>query len=362
MYQILNELPLFQENRIFTEEEAKELSKYRIIQKNLVHFQGFPDHLYNEELLKSKKYFGQYGNIIKIILSKKTDSFNQKNKNSAYITFESKEQAAYAILAVDSIKIDKQLVRAFFGTTKYCNHFLNNYQCFSENKCNFLHYLADPNDVIKENDKYGYTDHIKLAKKIVAFDSYHSKCYIKNNKCPIKTKLPPIESIYSKEDISIKSKVIQRECSNFSENSTEASNEIDSYHKAKSKSSKSISDDENEKSPTTIINNFCSGLEHNNNNDNYLFSSKIKSRFFDNNNNQDYIDSDSFSRHFDYLRANDSNNNNYTKIIDNLLCRLSFFYEFNDYISFDELCLDYCTNLYNQTKDNEIREIIAKIF
>ena len=41
-------------NKYFTEEEPKKLSKLRIIQKNLVHFQNFPDFLLNKELLSSK--------------------------------------------------------------------------------------------------------------------------------------------------------------------------------------------------------------------------------------------------------------------------------------------------------------------
>ena len=101
---------------MLSEDESKILSKQRIIQKNLVHFQGFPDRLYNKELLASEEYFGQYGLISKIILTNKVERKTNRRSNSAYITFYSYEQAAYAILSVDSIKIDDMLVRAFFGT------------------------------------------------------------------------------------------------------------------------------------------------------------------------------------------------------------------------------------------------------
>ena len=145
---------------ILTEESILALSKQRIIQKNLVHFQGFPDSIYDKDLLLSPEYFGQYGNIIKIVLVSKEDKVFKKKTNSAYLTFETKEQAAYCILSVDSIKIDNQLVRAFFGTTKYCNHFLNNYNCFNEEKCMFLHHIAEPSDIINENTKFGYGDQL----------------------------------------------------------------------------------------------------------------------------------------------------------------------------------------------------------
>ncbi len=104
---------------IFTEKSLLTLSKQRIIQKNLVHFQGFPDSINDKELLLSPQYFGKYGHITKIYLVSKEDKILKKKINSAYITFETKEQAAYCILSVDSIIISNHLVRAFFGTTKY---------------------------------------------------------------------------------------------------------------------------------------------------------------------------------------------------------------------------------------------------
>ena len=55
----------------FTKEDIYYLSKCRIIQKNLVHFYGFPDYLYKKEILISPEYFGQYGVITKIVLVSK---------------------------------------------------------------------------------------------------------------------------------------------------------------------------------------------------------------------------------------------------------------------------------------------------
>ena len=85
----------------FIQEIRLTLLKQRIIQKNLVHFQGFPDYLFNENLLISPEYLGQYGTIIKIVLASKEDKASNKKVNSAYITFETKEQAAYCILTLD---------------------------------------------------------------------------------------------------------------------------------------------------------------------------------------------------------------------------------------------------------------------
>ena len=188
----------------FTKENQIYLSKLRIIQKNLVHFQGFPDNIADKNLLAEKEYFGQYGNILKIVVVSKYDEVSKKKSKSAYITFSSNEEAAYAILAVDSIEIDGQIVRAFFGTSKYCVHFLNNEECFNKEKCMFIHELADDNDVLGINSKFGYSEHIKLAKKIINYDSLFTQNYISNLKLNFHTILPKITVIYSKEEINIK--------------------------------------------------------------------------------------------------------------------------------------------------------------
>lgn len=44
-------------------------------------------------------------------------------KYSAYITYSNEREAALAILCVDSLMIQGKIIRAFFGTTKYCKYF-----------------------------------------------------------------------------------------------------------------------------------------------------------------------------------------------------------------------------------------------
>ena len=88
---------------IFSQEDFKVLSKLRIIQKNLVHVQGFPDSIADKNLLSQPEYFGQFGKICKLVIVSKEDEVSKKKSNSAYITFSCKEEAAYSILAIDSI-------------------------------------------------------------------------------------------------------------------------------------------------------------------------------------------------------------------------------------------------------------------
>ena len=301
----------------FTKENQIYLSKLRIIQKNLVHFQGFPDNIADKNLLAEKEYFGQYGNILKIVVVSKFDEVSKKKSKSAYITFSSNEEAAYAILAVDSIEIDGQIVRAFFGTSKYCVHFLNNEECFNKEKCMFIHELANDNDVLGINSKFGYSEHIKLAKKIINYDSLFTQNYISNLKLNFHTILPKITVIYSKEEINIKDllKDDKRTVSTLSMTSQS--------------SKKSSSSNYNELNSLKIETSL-----------NQLFKSKKYSRFY---NNENIIT---------------INNNNdevpefFKKTINYILFRYSFFYQFNKFISFDELIKAHFNSLYN-TNNND---------
>ena len=345
---------------IYTDKNILALSKQRIIQKNLVHFQGFPDSIYDKDLLLTPEYFGQYGRIIKIVLVSKEDKVLKKKTNSAYLTFEKKEQAAYCILSVDSIKISNHLVRAFFGTSKYCTHFLNNYHCFNEEKCNFLHYIAEPSDIINENTKFGYSDHIKLAKKIIDFGSMQSKYYVMNNYCKIKTILPNIKNIYFKEDINnvdnmkILNNNHRRNNSNSSNNSTANNSTNRSNNRTISQSPTKKENTKNdicEKSDNIFINNT---LNSNINNNLYFnsFKNEKKSRFFNNDNSE-------------YENERGYESKNIKNIIDGLFKRNLFFNKFKKYKqipSLKELEKNFCFKIYEKTNDNDIKLLLENNF
>ena len=60
------------------------------------------------------------------MISYKINPDNKRKNYSAYITYSKEREAALAILCVDSLMIKGKIIRAFFGTTKYCSYFLNN--------------------------------------------------------------------------------------------------------------------------------------------------------------------------------------------------------------------------------------------
>ena len=312
-------------NKYFTEEESKKLSKLRIIQKNLVHFQNFPDFLLNKELLSSKEYFGKYGKILKIMLVKKEDKIIKKTQNSAYITFSNNKEAANAILNFDSILIENNLVRAFFGTSKYCIHFLNNIECYNKEKCMYIHSIADDNEIIGVNSKFGYNEHLKLAKKIIGFGSFENRNYVMNLIIPFPTIFPNIKSIYLKEDY-------------FSDNNTTFS----SIGNNLSSSWSSKSSDSNR--------NICYPQ---NKNDVTLFRYKDESRFFSKGNN------------INNLMYNFDISDSLKNLIDDIFLRINFFKKFEHYYPFKESIKEFCKKKYEMNNDswidNEINNIEQRV-
>ncbi len=240
----------------FSKDQIQKLSKLRIIQKNLVHFQGFPDTLNSQNLLLQNSHFGKFGKILKIVLVSKNEESNKKKTNSAYITFSKIEEAANAILSMDSLIIENCLVRAFFGTTKYCFHFLNNNECKNKEKCMFIHYIANDNDIIGMNSKFDYNDHLKLAQQIITFSLYENNKKLIMEFNSFKNYNPNVKKKNFKDDLFDESNInypLIRKNSTSSSNSTNNSD--------------------------ININNM-----RNKQNENFLFKYKDESRFFCNNN------------------------------------------------------------------------------
>ena len=132
----------------------QEMSQSRIITKTLVYVIGLSQNIASKETLSKYEYFGQYGKITKIVINKKK-AYNQNNpygpSYSGYVTYSKPLEASLAILALDNIVVDNHLIRASFGTTKYCSFYLKNMECTNKD-CLFLHKRASESDIIKRED------------------------------------------------------------------------------------------------------------------------------------------------------------------------------------------------------------------
>ena len=101
------------EQRQVETSSRKNLAGIRVVQKNLVYVVGLSQQSSEEEFLRTLRgpqYFGQYGKITKIVVSKAKEGQNGSNTIGVYVTFENKEDAAKCIAAVDgSQNVDRPL-------------------------------------------------------------------------------------------------------------------------------------------------------------------------------------------------------------------------------------------------------------
>jgi len=179
------------------------LRKLRIIKKNLIHIHGIPKSIAMMNLLGTDEYLGQYGKIIRFIMSYKVNQENNQIAYSAYITYSNELEAAIAILCIDSLLIEGKIIRAFFGTTKYCNYFLNDGKCRNKDKCRFLHKLVSGKDIIidnNDNNAFSYNEHLKLAKKIIEDSNFKDNYLYRKQKKQQKNGFPPIDFIFLNEE------------------------------------------------------------------------------------------------------------------------------------------------------------------
>jgi hypothetical protein len=186
-------------------DKIEKMSQERILQKNVVYVIGLTNKLAQKEILQNQKYFGQYGNIIKIFTNKpktfvKSSLASNDNCNSSYIYYSKPQEAAMAILAVDNFKVDNTYLKTSFGRTKYCSNYLKGIDCINKD-CFYLHKLADKDDIINADDsRYLYQEHhIQAIKISYLLDEINKKRILsEENKIKGEFVLPRISTIYNK--------------------------------------------------------------------------------------------------------------------------------------------------------------------
>ncbi|KAJ7063520.1 hypothetical protein C8F01DRAFT_1209783 [Mycena amicta] len=135
----------------------RHLANVRVVQRNVAYVVGIGPRFAKEELiptLRSNEYFGQYGKITKILLVKRTPSGGGAPVVGLYITYHRREDAARAISAVDGTASPgggREIMRASFGTTKYCMAFLRGVAC-NDHNCMNLHEWGDEKDCFTKED------------------------------------------------------------------------------------------------------------------------------------------------------------------------------------------------------------------
>lgn len=143
------------EKREIEASSRKNLAGVRVVQKNLVYVIGLNPTIRDEnqllQTLRGREYFGQYGEIEKIVVSKAKPGGNPHQGIGVYVTFSRKLDAATCIAAVDGSANGDRVLRAQYGTTKYCSSFLRNEQCNNRN-CTFLHETGEDSESYTRSD------------------------------------------------------------------------------------------------------------------------------------------------------------------------------------------------------------------
>lgn len=137
----------------------RHLANMRVVQKNLVYIIGLHPKLATEETIRSTEYFGHFGKIAKIVINKRqiapTSHANgitsMQPSAAVYVTYVRKEDAAKAIHAVDGSIMAGRILRASYGTTKYCTYYLRNMTCPNPN-CLYLHEPGEDADTISKEE------------------------------------------------------------------------------------------------------------------------------------------------------------------------------------------------------------------
>lgn len=142
------------QKREVEKESRKNLIGVRVVQKNLVYVTGLAPGGREDELpkvLRRPEYFGQYGNIQKISISNRKSPDGHHHSLGIYVTFEKNEDAQKCIQAVNGSVNGDRVLKAQYGTTKYCSAWLKFEKCNNPG-CMFLHEKADEENSYSRQD------------------------------------------------------------------------------------------------------------------------------------------------------------------------------------------------------------------
>ncbi|CAH8380784.1 unnamed protein product [Eruca vesicaria subsp. sativa] len=143
-----------QKSKLKPSEGRKQLASVRVVQRNLVYIVGLPLDLADEDILQRKEYFGRYGKVLKVSMSRTATGLIQQFPNntcSVYITYAKEEEAVRCIQSVHGFILDGKGLKACFGTTKYCHAWLRNVACNNPD-CLYLHEVGSQEDSFTKDE------------------------------------------------------------------------------------------------------------------------------------------------------------------------------------------------------------------
>ncbi|KAI9223174.1 RING/Ubox like zinc-binding domain-containing protein [Blastocladiella britannica] len=127
--------------------DRSHLKDIKVTQRTLVYVTNLPPKYAVEETLASDPYFGQFGKIVKLSISRRPpivgkDGRTGENQIGVHVTFARPDDAYRCIQFVDGATIESRTLHATYGQTKYCAVWLQHRPCATHN-CMFLHEIVD---------------------------------------------------------------------------------------------------------------------------------------------------------------------------------------------------------------------------
>jgi hypothetical protein len=123
----------------------------KVTQRQLVYATGILPKFASEELLKGEQFFGQFGKIIKLAISRRPPATSGgktgENQIAVHVTYASHRDAFRAVQYIENSICEGRTLHATFGTTKYCNTWLMGRNCPVPG-CLYLHDFSENSDSI----------------------------------------------------------------------------------------------------------------------------------------------------------------------------------------------------------------------
>ncbi|OIR57605.1 MAG: CCR4-NOT transcription complex subunit 4, MOT2 [Amphiamblys sp. WSBS2006] len=123
-------------------DSRRHLSDLRVIQRTLVYAIGIDIALGTEQILEREEYFGQFGEIVKVVINTRNLA-GASTGIAVYVTYKNEDDAERAIAHIDGSVYEGRVIRATYGTTKYCSFFLRGMPC-PNSDCMYLHDVGRP--------------------------------------------------------------------------------------------------------------------------------------------------------------------------------------------------------------------------
>ena len=147
---------------LISNEEKNQLSNKFFIVKNIIFLSRIPREIFSKEILIQKKFLGQYGHINQLYLIN-----NNKHENSVIAQFDTVNQAALSIIALNNFEINKnQKLKISYYYSRYCHSFLNNKECKNVN-CLYIHSTKINDYLYKEIQVNEYINSFLFALNIL---------------------------------------------------------------------------------------------------------------------------------------------------------------------------------------------------